>query len=131
MSNIPSGLKYSKSHEWVEDMGDGSVRVGITDHAQALLGDMVFVEVPENGSAVNQGEECAVVESVKAASDVYSPLTGEVIEVNESLADTPELINQDPYGAGWIMRIQLSNAAELEELLDADDYGAMVAEDEQ
>ena len=130
MSNIPSGLKYSKSHEWVEDQGDGSVKVGITDHAQGLLGDMVFVEVPENGAAVNQGEECAVVESVKAASDVYSPVTGEVVEVNETLGDTPELINQDPYGEGWIMRIQLSNPAELEELMDADDYGAMIeAED--
>ncbi len=130
MSNIPSGLKYSKSHEWVEDQGDGSVKVGITDHAQGLLGDMVFVEGPENGAAVNQGEECAVVESVKAASDVYSPVTGEVVEVNETLGDTPELINQDPYGEGWIMRIQLSNPAELEELMDADDYGAMIeAED--
>ncbi len=130
MSNIPSGLKYSKSHEWVEDQGDGSVKVGITDHAQGLLGDMVFVEVPEDGAAVNQGEECAVVESVKAASDVYSPVTGEVVEVNETLGDTPELINQDPYGEGWIMRIQLSNPAELEELMDADDYGAMIeAED--
>ncbi len=130
MSNIPSGLKYSKSHEWVEEQGDGSVKVGITDHAQGLLGDMVFVEVPEDGAAVNQGEECAVVESVKAASDVYSPVTGEVVEVNETLGDTPELINQDPYGEGWIMRIQLSNPAELEELMDADDYGAMIeAED--
>ncbi|HHH36088.1 MAG TPA: glycine cleavage system protein GcvH [Gammaproteobacteria bacterium] len=130
MSNIPSGLKYSKSHEWVEEQGDGSVKVGITDHAQGLLGDMVFVEAPENGAAVNQGEECAVVESVKAASDVYSPVTGEVVEVNETLGDTPELINQDPYGEGWIMRIQLSNPAELEELMDADDYGAMIeAED--
>ncbi len=130
MSNIPSGLKYSKSHEWVEDQGDGSVKVGITDHAQGLLGDMVFVEVPEDGAAVNQGEECAVVESVKAASDVYSPVTGEVVEVNETLGDKPELIIQDPYGEGWIMRIQLSNPAELEELMDADDYGAMIeAED--
>ena len=126
MSNIPSGIKYSKSHEWVEDLGDGSVRVGITDHAQALLGDMVFIEAPEVGAAVTLGEECAVVESVKAASDVYCPVSGEIVEVNESLMDAPEAVNHDPYGGGWIMRIQLTNADDLHELMDADDYGAMI-----
>ncbi len=126
MSNIPSGIKYSKSHEWVEDLGDGSVRVGITDHAQALLGDMVFIEAPEVGATVTLGEECAVVESVKAASDVYSPVSGEVVEINESLTDAPEAVNHDPYGGGWIMRIQLSNADELDELMGADDYNAMI-----
>jgi glycine cleavage system H protein len=126
MSNIPSGIKYSKSHEWVEALGDGSVRVGITDHAQALLGDMVFIEAPEMGATVTLGEECAVVESVKAASDVYCPVSGEVVEINESLMDMPEAVNHDPYGGGWIMRIQLTNADELDELMDADDYGAMI-----
>ena len=126
MSNIPSGIKYSKSHEWVENLGDGSVRVGITDHAQALLGDMVFIEAPEVGATVTLGEECAVVESVKAASDVYCPVSGEVVEINESLMDAPEAVNHDPYGGGWIMRIQLSNISELEELMDSDDYGAMI-----
>jgi len=126
MSNIPVGIKYSKSHEWVESLGDGSVRVGITDHAQALLGDMVFIEAPEVGATVTLGEECAVVESVKAASDVYCPVSGEVVEINESLMDAPEAVNHDPYGGGWIMRIQLSNADELNELMDADDYNAMI-----
>lgn len=126
MSNIPVGIKYSKSHEWVENLGDGSVRVGITDHAQALLGDMVFIEAPEVGATVALGEECAVVESVKAASDVYCPVSGEVVEVNESLMDAPEVVNHDPYGGGWIMRIQLSNADELNALMDADDYNAMI-----
>lgn len=130
MSDIPANLKYSKSHEWVEVMNDGTVKIGITDHAQELLGDMVFVEVPEVGAAVSVGEECAVVESVKAASDVYSPVTGEVVAVNEELADTPDLVNNHPYGDGWIMQVKLTEEGELDELMDADAYGALAAEDE-
>jgi glycine cleavage system H protein len=124
MSDVPGDLKYTKSHEWVREDEDGSVLVGITDHAQSALGDLVFVEPPEAGSEVAAGDACAVVESVKAASDVYSPVTGEVTESNDALADSPELVNQDPYGDGWIMRIQLSDPSELGELLDAEAYGA-------
>ena len=130
MSDIPVNLKYSKSHEWVEVLDDGTVKIGITDHAQELLGDMVFVEVPEVGAAVSVGEECAVVESVKAASDVYSPVTGEVVAVNEELADTPDLVNNHPYGDGWIMQVKLTEEGELDELMDADAYGALASEDE-
>jgi glycine cleavage system H protein len=122
MSNVPSDLKYAKSHEWIRDEGDGVVTVGITDHAQELLGDLVFVDLPEVGSEVEADGECAVVESVKAASDVYSPLAGEVVEVNEVLADAPETINQDPYGEGWIFKLRMSEAARLDELLDATAY---------
>lgn len=128
MSEIPAELRYTKTHEWVEDEGDGTVKVGITDHAQDLLGDMVFVELPEVGSLVSAGQECAVVESVKAASDVYSPVAGEVVEVNELLAEHPDLVNKDPYGEGWIMRIQL-DAAEGNPLIDAEDYAAFIAEE--
>jgi glycine cleavage system H protein len=126
MSSIPSDLKYAKSHEWIRDEGDGVVTVGITDHAQELLGDLVFVELPEVGAAVAADGECGVVESVKAASDVYSPLAGEVIAVNEALGDAPETINQDPYGDGWIFKLRLADAGVLGELLDADAYGAHV-----
>ena len=122
MSEIPNNLKYSKTHEWVEEMDDGSVRIGITDHAQDLLGDMVFVELPEVGHTLGAGDECAVVESVKAASDVYSPLSGEVLEVNEALTEQPELINSMPYEDGWIFRLAMSNPSELNSLLDADAY---------
>ncbi|HUO82502.1 MAG TPA: glycine cleavage system protein GcvH [Gammaproteobacteria bacterium] len=122
MSNVPGELKYTRDHEWVALLEDGTVRVGITDHAQAALGDLVFVEVPEAGSALAAGDACAVVESVKAASDVYCPVSGEILEVNETLADSPETINQDPYGDGWIMTIQPDDADELEELMDADAY---------
>ncbi len=130
MSEIPANLKYAKSHEWVEVLGDGSVKIGITDHAQELLGDMVYVEVPEVGAAVSVGEECAVVESVKAASDIYSPVTGEVIAVNEELADTPDLVNNHPFGDGWIMQVKLTEEGELEELMDADAYAEAIAEEE-
>ncbi|MDH5361670.1 MAG: glycine cleavage system protein GcvH [Gammaproteobacteria bacterium] len=126
MSNVPGDLKYSKSHEWVKDNGDGTVTVGITEHAQALLGDMVFVEVPEAGDEVSAGNDCAVVESVKAASDVYSPVTGEVTEGNEALADAPETINSDAFGAGWIFKVKLADASELDGLLDAEAYQALV-----
>ncbi len=130
MSNIPSELKYTKSHEWIRVEDDGSVTVGISDHAQALLGDMVFVELPEVGAALDAGEECAVVESVKAASDVYAPVTGEVLAVNELLEDAPETVNSDPYNDGWLFRIKLDDEAELKELLDADAYAALAAEED-
>ena len=130
MSELPSELKYSKSHEWVRDEGDGTVTIGITDHAQALLGDLVFVELPEPGTEVSAGTECAVVESVKAASDVYSPISGEVTEVNEALADAPEIINGDAFGEGWMFKVKLSDETELEELLDADGYADVMAEGE-
>lgn len=126
MSNLPHELKYSKSHEWVREEDDGTVTVGITDHAQGLLGDMVFVELPELERVVNAEEECAVVESVKAASDVYSPVAGTIIEVNSAVEDSPELVNQDPYGDGWLFK--LSDVSGLDELLDADAYAEMVEE---
>jgi glycine cleavage system H protein len=123
MSNdVPTELKYTKSHEWVRVDDGGIATIGITDHAQELLGDLVFVELPEVGASLGAGAECAVVESVKAASDVYSPLSGEVVEVNEALADAPETINEDAYDAGWIYRMRISDAAELDALLDADSY---------
>ena len=123
MSNdVPSELKYTKSHEWVRVEEGNLVTVGITDHAQELLGDLVFVELPEVGADLGIGAECAVVESVKAASDVYSPLSGEVIEVNETLADAPETINQDAYEEGWIFRLRLTEPSELDDLMDADAY---------
>lgn len=126
--NIPQDLKYTASHEWLRLGDDGVATVGITDHAQEQLGDVVFVELPEIGRKLKAGEECAVVESVKAASDVYSPLDGVIVEVNEALAENPELINQDPYGEGWILRIK--TAATLAELLDATAYEAVAAADE-
>lgn len=122
MSDVPNELKYADSHEWLRDEGDGTVTVGITDHAQELLGDLVFVELPEVGTTLTAGAECAVVESVKAASDVYSPASGEVIAANEVLADAPETINQDPYEAGWIYKLRLSAPNELDDLKDADAY---------
>jgi glycine cleavage system H protein len=122
MSNVPAELKYAKSHEWVRTEDDGTVTVGISDHAQEALGDLVFVEVPEAGRAIKAGEAIAVVESVKAASDVYAPVSGEVIAGNEALASTPEVVNQDPFGAGWIARIRLSAAGELDTLLTAAQY---------
>jgi glycine cleavage system H protein len=128
MSTVPAELKYSKSHEWVQDNGDGIVTVGITDHAQEALGDLVFVELPEVGRKVGVEEACAVVESVKAASDIYSPLSGEVTEVNAELVDAPETINQDPYAGGWIFKLRLADPAELSALLDADGYAQVAAE---
>lgn len=130
MSNIPTELKYTDSHEWAEVMSDGNVRVGITDHAQGLLGDMVYVELPEVGRALTTKEECAVVESVKAASDVYSPLSGEVIEVNEALNDAPELINNAAYSDGWIMVIKPADSTELDALLSAENYAEVAASDD-
>lgn len=129
MSTIPASLKFLKSHEWVRAESDGTVTVGISDHAQQALGDLVFVDVPEVGRTVKAGEACAVVESVKAASDVYSPVSGEVVEHNTALAATPELINQDPYGAGWIARLRPSDASELGTLIDAKGYEQVLAEE--
>ena len=127
MSNVPTELRYTKSHEWVRREDDGSVTIGITDHAQDLLGDLVFVEAPEVGSSYAVGDDCAVVESVKAASDVYSPLTGDIVEANEGLADTPESINSDPYGEGWIFRMKLADEGELDSLMDAAAYSEQIA----
>ncbi len=129
MSNIPAELRYTRSHEWIRDEGDGTVTVGITDHAQESLGDLVFVELPEAGETVAAEAACAVVESVKAASDIYAPVAGEVSAANERLADEPELINSDPYGAGWIMRLRVDDAGGLDALLDADAYGELSAAD--
>jgi glycine cleavage system H protein len=126
MSDIPDDLRYTKSHEWVRTLPDGSVEIGITDHAQQSLGDLVFVEVPEAGRALAAGDACAVVESVKAASDVYSPLGGEVIAGNAQLSTQPELINQDPYGQGWILRLKPSGRA-ADVPLDAAGYAAEIA----
>ena len=128
MSSIPSNLKYLESHEWVRSEADGTVTVGISDHAQQALGDLVFVEVPEAGRSLAKGAAAAVVESVKAASDVYSPVSGEVIAGNGALSSSPELVNTDPYGEGWLFKIKPSNAAELSQLLDAAAYGKVVEE---
>lgn len=126
MSQLPAELKYTKSHEWLRVDGD-IVTVGITDHAQEALGDLVYVEVPEDGTEVTAGDACAVVESVKAASDVYAPIDGEVTEGNPVLADAPETINDDAYGAGWMFKI--SGSVDGVELMNADEYAAFVAEE--
>jgi glycine cleavage system H protein len=122
MSNVPGDLRFTRSHEWVRTLPDGSVEIGITDHAQGALGDLVFVEVPETGRQLSGGDAFAVVESVKAASDVYCPVGGEVIAGNDALAAQPELVNQDPYGQGWIARLRPASAADVEALLDASQY---------
>ena len=127
--NVPGDLKYAKSHEWVRLEDDGTVTIGITDHAQGLLGDLVFVENPTVGRMLAVGEECAVVESVKAASDVYAPLAGEVVAVNEELSDAPENINDDAYAA-WMFKLKPDNAADLDGLLDAAAYRALVESEE-
>jgi glycine cleavage system H protein len=122
MNDLPVDLKYTQSHEWVRLSDDGTVTVGITDYAQEQLGDLVFVECPQPGTAVTAGEACAVVESVKAASDIYAPLTGQVIESNEMLTETPDIINQDAFGEGWLFKMQPEDATALEELMDAEVY---------
>ncbi len=127
MSQVPADLRYARSHEWVRALPDGTVEVGITDHAQHALGDLVFVEVPEAGRELAAGSACAVVESVKAASDVYSPLSGTVIESNVELAAAPELINQDCYGKGWMIRLRPADPAALDALLPGDAYQALLA----
>jgi glycine cleavage system H protein len=120
MSNIPADLKYARTHEWLRSLSDGNVEVGISDHAQSALGDLVFVQLPDVGRALSVGEACAVVESVKAASDLYAPVAGSVVAVNEALVKEPELINQDPYGRGWVMRLKPNGASS--DLLSATDY---------
>lgn len=123
MSNVPSELKYLSSHEWVRLEADGETAViGITDHAQELLGDVVFVELPEVGAELAAGDEAGVVESVKAASDIYAPVSGEVLEINDGLEDAPEIVNSEPYDDGWFFKVKLSDADELAALLDADAY---------
>ncbi len=129
MSNLPANLRYAASHEWVLDNQDGTVTVGITDHAQEALGDVVFVELPEVGQALNKGKEFGVIESVKAASDLYSPVDGEVVEVNGALEDAPETVNDAPYEGGWIMKVRVTDQA-LEGLLDADAYQATLSNDD-
>ena len=122
MSETPSELRYTKSHEWVRQEDDGTITIGITDHAQGLLGDLVFVELPEVGSDMTASEACCVVESVKAASDVYLPISGEILAVNEALEDAPELINDSPFDDGWLFKIQPSAVQELDDLMDSDAY---------
>lgn len=129
MSNLPSELKYAPTHEWVRVEENGEVVIGISEHAQDLLGDMVFVELPEVGRNLDASEECAVVESVKAASDIYAPVSGEVIAINEELEDSPELINSDPYGDGWLFRVKLTDESDLEELLSATGYQSAIDEE--
>lgn len=130
-NNIPSDLKYTKSHEWVRQAQNGALEVGITDHAQSALGDLVFVEVPDVGRALSAGEACAVVESVKAASDVYSPLAGKVVANNGELAGKPELLNEDPYGAGWLFRLEASGGANVSGLMSAGAYETFLAEESE
>ena len=129
MSNVTTELKYAASHEWVRNEGNGIFTIGISEHAQELLGDMVFVELPEVGDTFSVGDDCAVAESVKAASDIYAPISGEVVEINEELEDSPEMVNNDPYGDGWLFKIKADDEDELKNLLDAEGYSASI-EDE-
>jgi glycine cleavage system H protein len=129
MSNIPTELKYATSHEWVSVAIDGIVTVGITEHAQGLLGDMVFVELPDVDDSISTGDDVAVAESVKAASDIYAPVSGIVVEINEALEDAPELVNSDAFGEGWLFKVKLDDASELENLLDAEGYASSIDED--
>ena len=128
MSEVPANCMYTKEHEWLRLEDDGTVTVGITDHAQEALGELVFVEVPEVDASFGAGDACAVVESVKAASDIYCPVDGEVAEVNEALAEEPELVNSSPYDDGWVFRLRPADATALDELMDADDYERFLAE---
>ena len=129
MSNIPSDLRYATTHEWVRPEGDGTFTVGISEHAQEPLGDMDFVELPDVGATVSAGDDIAVAESVKAASDVYAPIGGEIVGVNEELEDSPELVNSDPFGDGWLFRIKADDAQEVEGLLDAEGYENSIEEE--
>jgi glycine cleavage system H protein len=128
MTELPGDLLYTEEHEWLRQEEDGSVTIGITDHAQVALGDLVYVELPDVGQEVDAGGEMAVVESVKAASDVYAPIAGEILEVNEDLADDPEVINSDPYGDGWIVRMQPSEDLDEDALMSPDDYQTFLDE---
>ena len=130
MSEIPGDLKFLKSHEWARVDGDGKVTICISDHAQGLLGDLVYVELPNVGDAIEAGTACAVVESVKAASDVYAPVSGKVVEVNSALADKPETINEDAYGDGWLFTLEISDAEQLNELLSPDDYSELLEDED-
>ena len=130
MSNNPPELKYAKTHEWARVEEDGAVTIGITDHAQEALGDVVYIEVPDVGDILAGGDQAGVVESVQAASDIFAPLSGEVIAINGALEEEPELVNADPYNDGWFYRIQPQDLSELESLLSADEYAAACAEDE-
>ena len=129
MSDIPTDLRYMSSHEWTRVENDGTAYVGISDHAQNAMGDLVYVELPEVGDTINAGDEVGVVESVKAASDIYSPVTGEIIAINEALNDNPEQVNNDPYGDGWLYRLKLSDPEELEDLLSAEEYAEQLEEE--
>lgn len=129
MSQIPQDLKYTKTHEWVRSEADGTLTVGITDHAQELLGDMVYVELPDVGRAVKAGQDCAVAESVKAASDVYAPVSGEIVAINTALEGSPELVNKAPFGEGWMFRVSPSDPAEVDALLDAKAYADVASEE--
>ena len=126
MSDIPADLHFAETHEWLRQLDDGTIELGVSEHAQQSLGDLVYVELPEVGAEVSAGEGCAVVESTKAASDVYSPVDGEVVAVNESLEDSPELVNQDPYGDGWLMRIKPADGGLPANLMDAEAYAAHI-----
>jgi glycine cleavage system H protein len=128
MSNLPQGLSYVSSHEWIRNEGDGIVTIGVTDFAQEQLGDVVFVELPEVGTELVSEDEFGVIESVKAASDLFAPVSGEVVAVNERLDDDPELVNSDPYGEAWLLQLRLSHPEELEHLLDADAYSELCEE---
>ncbi|MCB1684452.1 MAG: glycine cleavage system protein GcvH [Pseudomonadales bacterium] len=130
MSEIPAELKYATSHEWARLEDDGTVTIGISDHAQEALGDIVYVELPEVGQQISVQSEAGVVESVKAASDIYAPITGTVVAINEALEDTPEMVNQDPYGDGWFFRMEPDDVTELEELLDSEGYSEVCEADE-
>ena len=128
MSDLPAELKYASSHEWARLDSDGTIVIGITDHAQEALGDIVYIELPEMGAAVDAGAEVAVVESVKAASDIYSPVTGEVVEINPVLEDEPETVNNSPYADGWLFRVKVASHDELGDMMDADGYQAVIEE---
>ncbi|TKI03780.1 glycine cleavage system protein GcvH [Martelella alba] len=131
MSTVPTELKYTSSHEWVRNEGDGIYTVGITEHAQELLGDMVFVDLPEIGAEFAASDDCAVAESVKAASDIYAPISGEIVAINEDLDASPELVNSAPYAEGWLFQIKAADESELAGLLDANAYEATLEEDDE
>ena len=129
MSNVPGELKYVSSHEWIRVEGDGTVTIGVTDHAQEALGEVVFVELPDIDAEVSAGDDAGVVESVKAASDIYAPVSGVVVAVNDDLEDAPEMVNSDPYGDGWFFKLKLTDESELDDLLSADEYSAACEEE--
>ena len=127
MSNIPSHLRFTKEHEWVEQTSDGKFRVGITDFAQAALGDIVYIQLPKVGENIAQGKVCGEVESTKSVSEIYAPLTGKIVSVNSELDAAPEILNSDPYGAGWIIEVEVSESSQLDSLLSPTDYQALIS----